>query len=113
MKATDVRVLPALDPGESYLDPVFMLVETTLADDGDTVTTIDHISTGTVDGSEGWVITTLGQAVPMTHSAACEWAVSYAASRDIPLVYERDESADGYAATLNVRSVPSSSSASK
>jgi hypothetical protein len=113
MKATDVRLIPALDPGESYIDPVFLLVETTIADDGETVTTIDHISTGTVGGTEGWVITTLGQSVPMTHSAACEWAVTFAASRNIPLVYERDEAAEGYAATLNVRSVPSSSSASK
>jgi hypothetical protein len=36
-------------------------------------------------------VRTLGQSVPMTHSAACEWAVSYAASRNIPLVYERNE----------------------
>ena len=99
MKATEVRVLPALDPGESYLDPVFMLVETAVGDDGEPVTTIDQISTANVDGAEGWVITTLGQSVPMSHAAACEWAVSFAASRNIPLVYERDETVTTQAPT--------------
>jgi hypothetical protein len=112
VKATEVRVLRALDPGESYVDPVFMLVETVLGDDGEPVTTIDHISTGNVDGTEGWVVTTLGQSVPMAHAAACEWAVSFAASRNIPLVYERDETVDrDYAATLS--DSQSASSASK
>ena len=102
MKAIDVRVLPALDPGESYVEPVFLLVETSLADDGEPLTTIDQISSDAADG-DGWTIKTLGQSVPMTHSAACEWAVSYAASRDIPIVYERDETlAKGYAAALSV-----------
>lgn len=111
MKATEVRILPALDPGESYVDLVFLLVETTVADDGEPVTTIDQISSGNVDGMEGWVITTLGQAVPMTHSAAREWAVTYAATRNIPLVYERDETVGGdYAAALSgARSASSSS----
>jgi hypothetical protein len=114
VKATEVRILPALDAGETYVDPVFLLVETTLAD-GETVTTIDHISSGTVDGTEGWVVTTLGQCVPMTHSAACEWAASYAASRNIPLVYERDETASAnYAAALSgAPAAADASSASK
>jgi hypothetical protein len=112
MKATEVRVLPALDPGESYIDPVFMLVETAAGDDGEPVTTIDQISTASVDGAEGWVIATLGQSVPMAHAAACVWAVSFAASRNIPLVYERDETVDStYAAALN--EPLSASSASK
>jgi hypothetical protein len=115
MKATEVRILPARDAGETYVDPVFLLVETTVADDGETVTTIDHISSGTVDGMEGWVITTLGQSVPTTHAAACEWAVTYAASRGIPLVYERDETASGtYAATPSgAFSAPNAASSSK
>jgi hypothetical protein len=40
--------------------------------------------------------------VPLTHAAALEWAASYAASRDIPLVYERDSTRD-YAASLSGR----------
>jgi hypothetical protein len=115
VKATEVRVLPALDAGETYVDPVFLLVETTVGDDGETVTTIDQISSATVDGAEGWVIATLGQSVPMTHSAAREWAVSYAASRDIPLVYERDEtvSANYAAAPSGAAASADASSASK
>ncbi|HEX5048415.1 MAG TPA: hypothetical protein VFX89_14960 [Gammaproteobacteria bacterium] len=95
MKATEVRILPALDPGESYVDPVFVLVETSLDESGDTVTTIDHVSSRSVDGRDRWNVTTLGVSVPLTHTAALEWAVSYAASRDIPLVYERDSTAAG------------------
>jgi hypothetical protein len=102
MKATEVHVLPALDPGESYVEPVFLLVETTLAEDGEPVTTIDRISSDASDGRDGWTVKNLGQSVPMTHSAACEWAVSFAASRNIPIVYERDETtATGYAAALS------------
>ncbi|HVS25336.1 MAG TPA: hypothetical protein VMU03_16540 [Gammaproteobacteria bacterium] len=98
MKASEVRILPALDPGDSYVEPVFLLVETTLADDGEPVTTIEQISS---DGGHGWSVRTVGH-VPVTHSAACEWAVSYAASRNIPVVYERDETATtGQAATLS------------
>src|SRR5204863_9120833 len=44
MKASEVRILPALDPGDSYVEPVFLLVETTLRDDGNSITTIEHIS---------------------------------------------------------------------
>jgi hypothetical protein len=86
MKATEVQVLAALDPGESYVEPKFLLVETARGDDGEPLTTIDVISSV---GSRGWTVNTLGQSVPMSHEGACEWAVSYAASRDIPIVYER------------------------
>jgi hypothetical protein len=104
MKATEVRILRALDPGESYIEPVFVLVETDFDESGEPVTTIDHVSSAIVEAREGWSVRTLGQSVPMTHAAAREWAVSYAASRGIPLVYERDTTGDGdgYAAALNV-----------
>ena len=102
MRATEVRVLRALDPGESYVEPLFLLVETTVAEDGEPRTTIDLISSDTAEGRAGWTVKTVGQAVPMTHSAACEWAVSYAASRSIPIVYERDDTAPKrYAAAPN------------
>lgn len=101
MKASEVRILRALDPGESYVEPRFLLVETTLDEGGETVTRIDQITSGR-DGRPGWTIATLGQSVPMTHLSAREWAVSYAASRNIPVVYERDETvADDYAAALS------------
>ncbi len=104
MKASDVRVLPALDPGESYVDPNFLLVETVLDDDGDGITTIDHVRNRVVNGKQRWDVATLGQSVSMTHESAREWAVSYAASRDIPLVYERDQTLGGpYAAASSSR----------
>ena len=99
MKATEVRILPALDPGESYIDAAFMLVETVLDDDGEPVTTIEHVASRVVGDKTRWQIATLGQSVPLSHAAALEWAVSFAASRNIPIVYERDDTlAPGHAA---------------
>ncbi len=112
MKAADVRMLPALDPGESYLDPSFVLVETSFDSAGEPVTTIHHVSSET-GAEDGWKISTLGHAARLGHAAACEWAVSYAASRNIPLVYERDETLrPPYAAALS-GSTGRSESASK
>ena len=66
------------------------------------MTTIEHVSNRSVNGQERWGVTTLGQFVPLSHSAAREWAVSYAASRDIPVVYERDDTInEPYAAALS------------
>jgi hypothetical protein len=113
MKASEVRILPALDLGESYIEPRFLLVETTWDDDGEIITRIDQITSRTRDGCPGWAIATLGQSVPMTHRSAREWAVSYAASRDIPIVYERDEThAIDYAAALSMADAPAWSPAS-
>jgi hypothetical protein len=114
MKATDVRVVKALDPGESYLDPTFLLVETVLDESGDTVTTIDHVTSTVVNGKHRWHIGTLGQSVPMSHAAALEWAISFAASRDIPVVYERDDTPNAhYAAALSAERPAATSSSSK
>lgn len=107
MKATEVLVLPALDPGESYVEPAFVLVETAAGTDGGTMTAIDLIQSGGAGGRNGWTVKTLGHSATMSHAAACEWAVSYAASRNIPIVYERNETAGkkkrraGYAAALS------------
>jgi hypothetical protein len=92
MKAAEVRIQKALEPGESYVDPAFLLVETVLADDGSPITTIEHVANQLVDGKTRWQIVTLGQSVPLSHAAALEWAVSFAASRNVPVVYEHDES---------------------
>ncbi len=92
MKATEVRVLPALDPGESYIEPKFMLVETDLAEDGSVVTTVEHVASQVVGDQVRWQLTTIGQSVPLSHAAAIEWAVSFAATRDTPVVYHRDGS---------------------
>lgn len=92
MKATEVRIRKALEPGESYVDPAFMLVETVLDEDCETVTTIEHLASYVVNGRARWKITTLGQSVPLSHAGALEWAVSFAAMHDIPIVYQRDDS---------------------
>jgi hypothetical protein len=116
MKAAEVRILPALAPGESYIDPSFVLVETAADAAGEPLTTIHHVSSGPGGGgSAGWKVTTLGHSAQLSHAAACEWAVSYAASRDIPLVYERDETQRGvvYAAALNAGSLALAESAAK
>ncbi|HJR69652.1 MAG TPA: hypothetical protein VKA43_06395 [Gammaproteobacteria bacterium] len=113
MRASKVRILPALDPGESYVDPTFVLVETTL--DGDeTTTTIEHVTSTPVSGKLRWRVTTLGQSVPLSHAGALEWAVSFAAMHDIPIVYQRDEARGvPYAAAPNAQASTAASSAAK
>ena len=114
MKATEVRILPALDPGESYVDAAFILVETALDDNGDPVTTIDDVASRVVGDKTRWQITTLGQSVPLSHAAALEWAVSFAASRNIPIVYERDNTLpQAHAAAPSAGAEATRSSASK
>jgi hypothetical protein len=114
MKATEVRILPALDPGDSYVDPTFMLVETALDENGDPVTTMEHVASRLVGDNTRWQIVTLGQAVPLSHAAALEWAVSFAASRNIPVVYERDTTVlAGHAAAPNAGAATAHSNPAK
>lgn len=90
MKATDVRIHLALPHGESYIEPSFLLVETTIDERGAAVTTIDHVATDVAKG-KGWFVKSLACSVPMTHRHAREWAVAYAAAHEVPVVYEQDE----------------------
>lgn len=113
MKATEVRIQKALDPGESYVDPAFLLVETRFDDSGEPVTTIEYLCNQTVHAKPRWKVVTLGQSVPLSHTAALEWAVSFAASRNIPVVYEREDTRTPYAATLSASLQPATSSAPK
>lgn len=114
MKATEVRILPALDPGDSYVDAAFMLVETALDENGDPVTTIEHVASRLVGDKTRWQVVTLGQAVPLSHAAALEWAASFAASRNVPIVYERDNTRlSGHAAAPNAGAAAPHSSAAK
>jgi hypothetical protein len=108
MKATEVRIQKALDPGESYVDPAFVLVETVFDETGDTVTSIEHVASEVVGTKLRWKVVTLGQSVPMSHAGALEWAVSFAASRNIGVVYQRDDSRTmPYAAASKGRAAPS------
>lgn len=113
MKASEIKILPALDPGESYVDPTFVLVETSLDDDGEPVTTIEHVASRVVGDRVRWQISTLGQSVSLAHAAALEWAVSFAASRDVPIVYHRDDSEKARYAAAPSALVDSASSAVK
>ncbi len=114
MKASHVRILPALDLGESYVDPTFVLVETTVDTGDETTTTIEHVASEPVNGKLRWRVTTLGQSVPLSHAGALEWAVSFAAMHDIPVVYQRDEARDiRYAAAPSARSSAAASSRAK
>jgi hypothetical protein len=113
MKATEIKIRKALEPGESYVDPAFLLVETVLGDDGETVTTIEHLATYVVNGRSRWKITTVGQSVPLTHAGALEWAVSFAAANDIPIVYQRDDSSSFRQAAAPSTIAASVSSAAK
>jgi hypothetical protein len=113
MKASEVRILPALDPGESYVDPAFMLVETALDEHGEAATTIEHVASRFVGHKVRWNVTTIGQSVPLSHAAALEWAVSFAASRDVPVVYHRDNSVGTIYAAAGARSSVATSSAAK
>jgi len=113
MRAIQVRILPALDPGESYVDPAFVLVETTVDGSDETTTTIEHVASDPVDGKLRWRITTVGQSVPLSHAGALEWAVSFAAMHDIPIVYQRDEGRVARYAATGTRPSAAASSASK
>jgi hypothetical protein len=113
MKASEIRILPALDPGESYVEPTFMLVETALDASGEPVTTIDHVTSRIVGDKLRWEIATLGQSVALTHTSALRWAVSFAASRDVPIVYHRDDSGTARYAATSSPLPASASSASK
>ena len=113
MKAMEVRIRKALEPGESYVDPAFLLVETVVGDDGETVTTIEHLETYVVNGRSRWKINTVGQSVPLSHAGALEWAVSFAATRDIPIVYQRDDSSGFRQAAAPSAGVAPSPSAAK
>ena len=114
MKAAEVRIQKALEPGDSYVDPAFVLVETELGDDGEPVTTIEHVGNTVVNGKTLWRVITLGQSVPLSHASALEWAVSFAASRNIPIVYERDSTLlPGHAAAPSAGAAAPHSSAAK
>jgi hypothetical protein len=109
VKASEIKVLPALDPGDSYVEPTFVLVETTLDESREPVTTIEHVASRVVGEKVRWLVSTLGHSVPLTHASALEWAVSFAASRKVPIVYHRDDSANAsYAASSAQAESPSS-----
>ena len=94
----------------SAASPPNVRIETALDDNGDPVTTMGHVASRLVGDKTRWQVVTLGQAVPLSHAAALEWAVSFAASRNIPIVYERDSTlVPGQAAAPNAGAAAHSS----
>jgi len=89
------------------------VVETTLDGVDELTTTIEHVASTPVNGKLRWRVTTVGQSVPLTHAGALEWAVSFAAMHDIPIVYQRDEGRVARYAATGTRPSAAASSASK
>lgn len=81
MKATDVRVLPAVNPGDTSIEPYFLVVETTVDEGGDTMTSISHVSGA---NEHGWGLKSLGHLAASKHAMARQWAIAYAADREFP-----------------------------
>ena len=92
MSAKGVRIAKALEHGDSYSDPNFLLVETARDDDGQAVSCIDHICNK--PGSLGWSVKSLGAVPLLSHSDAMIWATTYAMTQGVPVIYERDETCD-------------------
>ena len=41
-----------------------------------------------------WVVAPLGASTHLSHAEAMQWAIAYATNRGIPVIYERDETAE-------------------
>ncbi len=92
MKAAEVRIRKALELGESYVDPTFVLVETTLGDDGETVTTIEHLASHIVERPRPLADRDVRPIGPAVARGRARVGGLVRGSRDIPIVYERDDS---------------------
>lgn len=86
----DAKILPALDAGETYTDPDFLLVQTSTDSEGESVAEIDRMfSAKREDDTGSWVCKTITQRTKMSHQAAMELARIYAQQKEIPVIYER------------------------
>lgn len=86
----DTRILPALDAGETYTDPDFLLVLTSTDSDGESVSEIDRMFAAKREDDTGsWVCKTITQRTKMSHEAAMALAKMYAEQKEIPVIYER------------------------
>lgn len=86
----DTRILPALDSGETYTDPDFLLVQTSTDSDGETVSEIDRMfAAKREEDTSSWVCKAITQRTKMSHEAAMALAKMYAERKDIPVIYER------------------------
>ena len=89
MKTVEVRILPAITLEDSGGGDSFLMVETTSSPDGER-TNIDHVHRDAED-SDTISKDSVVSALPTTHENAIQWAASFAALNNIPVVYERQK----------------------
>ena len=95
MKASDVQVRPTPGPEEIYVDPEFVLVQTVANRRSKLVTTIEHISRSSQnEAGRKWYVDPLFESTLLTHSSAIELARTYAAGKDICVVFELKETGE-------------------
>lgn len=86
----DTTILPALELGETYTDPDFLLVQSSTDSDGETVSEIDRMFAAKREDDTGsWVCKTITTRTKMSHEAAMMLAKAYAQTHHVPVIYER------------------------
>jgi len=88
----NAKVLPALEPGETYTDQDFLLVQTNTGSDGQTTADIERMFTmKREDDEERWGFKTVTSMTKMSREDAMILAQAYAESHDIPVIYEQHD----------------------
>lgn len=87
---SSTRVLPALDMGETYTDPDFLLVQTNTDRHGQTLADIDRMFAKKRESDSGsWGCKSITSRTKMSHEAALGLARAYAEKHEIPVIYEQ------------------------
>ena len=88
----NTKVLPALEPGETYTEDDFLLVQTSTSNDGQTTADIERMFTmKREDDEERWGFKTVTSMMKMSREEAMVLAKAYAESHDIPVIYEHHD----------------------
>jgi hypothetical protein len=89
---SNTRILPALDTGETYTDPDFLIVQTSTDCTGESRTVIDRMFSAKREGDfAGWICKTITLRNKMTHEAAVDIARAYAEENHVPVVYQQHD----------------------
>ena len=82
------KIKPALGPGETYNDEDFLLVRTHTDLYGTSATSIDRMLTAKREDDNGsWICKTISSDSKISHEAALEAALAFAAKHEIPIIY--------------------------
>jgi hypothetical protein len=88
MMGSRTKILPALGPGETYNDEDFLLVRTQTDVYGTSTTSIDRMLTAKREtDTGGWICKTISGDAKISHEAALEAALEFAAKHEIPIIY--------------------------